>query len=107
MAEASERKHSEASAPLLAESLRSLSDVKLSSLWEQSHYGQRGELPYREWLRRTGYPDMTNARNAHARYQDIAHHLRNLYGLSCAELTELTMRERRRRQKLRNGRTTR
>ena len=107
MTEASERKHSEASAPLLAESLHLLSDMELPSLWEQSHYGQRGELPYREWLRRTGYPNMTSAWNAHARYQDIARHLRKLYGLSCAELTELTMRERRRRQKLRYGRTTR
>lgn len=107
MAEESERKHREASAPLLTESLRLLSDVELSSLWDQSRYGQRGELPYREWLRRTGYPDMTSARNTHARYQDIAHHLRKLYGLSCAELTELTMHERKRRQKLRYGRITR
>lgn len=107
MADTSERKHHEVSVPFSAGSLHLLSDKELSSLWEQSHYGQRGELPYREWLRRTGYPDMTSARNAHARYQDIARHLRNLYGLSCAELTELTMRERRRRQKLRYGRTSR
>lgn len=50
---------------------------------------------------------MTSARNAHAHYQGIARYLRNVYGISCAELTELTMRERRHRQKLRYGRTSR
>lgn len=105
MAEASERKELEATAPFCMESIRQLSDAELLSLWEQSHYGQRGELPYQEWLRRTGYPDMSSARNAHARYQDIARHLRKIYGLPCARITDLAMQERRRRQKLRYGRT--
>lgn len=104
MAEGSERKRFEAPGPFLAESLRELSDAELFSLWEQAQYGQRGEQSYREWLRRTGYPDMRSAWNAYCHYQAIARHLQRVYGMSCAEISDLSMRERRRRQRLRDSR---
>lgn len=102
-AEKSDRKAFEASATALEAQIREMDDKDLSALWEQAQYGLRGELSYREWLRRTGYPDMQSARNAHERYQGIARFLAREYGASCAILSDLTMRERRRRHARRFG----
>ena len=101
--EKSDRKAFEAPAAALEAQIREMNDKELSALWEQAQYGLRGELPYREWLRRTGYPDMESARNAHDRYKGIARFLAREYGASCAILSDLTMRERRRRHARRFG----
>lgn len=95
--EKSDCKAFEVSAATLGAQISEMDDKKLSALGEQAQYGFRGELPYREWLRRTGYPDMQSARNAHERYQGIARFLAREHGASCAILSDLTMREHRRR----------
>ena len=101
--EKSDRKAFEVSAAALEAQIRDMDDKDLSALWEQAQYGLRGELTYQEWLRRTGYPNMRSARNAHERYQSIARFLTCKYGASCAILSDLTMRERRRRHARRFG----
>lgn len=103
----SDRKAFEVPAAALEAQIREMDNKDLSALWEQAQYGLRGELPYREWLRRTGYSDMRSARNAHERYQGIAQFLAREYGVSCAILSDLTMRERRRRHAMRFGNSRR
>ncbi len=99
----SERKDIAVSQPELAERIKLMDDAELSALWEQAQYGLRGEMSYREWLRRAGYSDIRSARNAYARYQGIARFLLREFGATCAILSDLTMRERRRRQRRRFG----
>lgn len=93
----SERKTFEESAATLSMQIREMEDQELSALWEQAQYGLRGEQTYREWLRRTGYADIRSTRNAYAQYQGIAQFLRRKYGVPCAILSDLIIRERRRR----------
>lgn len=100
----SDRKAFVASATTLESQIREMDDRELFTLWEQAQYGLRGELPYQEWLRRTGYSDMRSARNAHERYQGIAQFLNRKYGASCAILSDLTMRERRHARRFGNER---